>query len=134
MLSPQAALVYTMVVAAEADDEIEATEAKLIGDLVGHLPVFRGVSRQALARMAAACSDRLSEPRAKDQVLNEIAGALTPELRETAYALARDVIGVDSHLTRGEVGALDLIAERLGIDPGSAQTIERAAQIRYRAA
>ena len=42
MLSPQEALVYTMVVAAEADHEIAEAEINLIGDLGNHLPVFRG--------------------------------------------------------------------------------------------
>jgi uncharacterized membrane protein YebE (DUF533 family) len=134
MLSPQAALVYTMVVAAEADDELEEIEARLIGDLVAHLPVFRGISRHSLAKMAAACADALTGPEARDRVLGEIAAALTPDLRETAYALARDVIGIDSRLSRAEVGALDRIADRLGIDPETARAIERAAEIRYRAA
>lgn len=110
MLSPQEALVYTMVVAAEADGDLEEIETRLIGDLVGHLPIFRGISRHALAKMAAAGSDQLTGPEATDRTLGEIAAALGPELRETAYALARDVIGIDSRFTRTEVGALDRIA------------------------
>jgi uncharacterized membrane protein YebE (DUF533 family) len=134
MLSPPAALVYTMVVAAEADDDIADLEVRLIGDLVDHLPAFRGMSRHSIAKMAAACSERLTSVVARDDVLLEIAESLSPALRETAYALARDVIAIDSRLNRKEVKILDLLAERLGIDPNSAQTIERAAEIRHRAA
>ncbi|MDH3772358.1 MAG: hypothetical protein OET79_15405, partial [Nitrospirota bacterium] len=41
MISPQAALVYTMVVAAESDREVVDAEIHIIGDLVNHLPIFK---------------------------------------------------------------------------------------------
>ena len=40
MISPQEALIYTMVAAAEAGREIADAEIDIIGDLVNHLPTF----------------------------------------------------------------------------------------------
>lgn len=134
MISPQAALVYTMVVVAEADDHICDTEIALIGDLVNHLPIFRGVDRAAVVEMATACSELLARPGGRDQVFDQIRAALKDDLRATAYALACDVIAVDSRLQRSEMGALDDVRNRLGIEPALAGAIERATQVRFHAA
>ncbi len=103
MLSPQEALVYTMVVAAESDHEVAEAEIKIIGDLVNHLPIFRGLDRAAMTRMATACSKMLGQSGGADKVFELIRQALTPPLRDTAYALACDVIAVDSRLNRNEM-------------------------------
>ena len=66
MLSPQEALVYTMVVAAEADHEIADAEINLIGDLGNHLPVFRDMNRETLTGIAMGLlpgSGRARRPR-----------------------------------------------------------------------
>ena len=134
MISPQAALVYTMVVAAEADHDIAEPEIELIGDLVNHLPVFRGVSREQVVEMATACSEQLSKPGGTDQVFQEVRAALSDHLRETAYALACDVIAVDTRLHRHEMTALESIRSHLGIDRSVADAIERSARVRFQAA
>ena len=107
MISPQEALVYTMVAAAEADREIAQAEIELIGDLANHLPIFRGIDRAAVTGMA---------------------------LRETAYALACDVIAVDSRLNRAELHMLEKIRAQLEIDPAMARAIEQVAEVRFKAA
>lgn len=134
MISPQAALVYTMVIAAEADHDIAEPEIELIGDLVNHLPVFRCVSREQVVEMATACSEQLSKPGGIDQVFQEVRAGLGDHLRETAYALACDVIAVDARLHRHEMTALENIRSHLGIDPSVADAIERSARVRFQAA
>jgi uncharacterized membrane protein YebE (DUF533 family) len=134
MLSAQEALVYTMVAAAESDSEIDDTEIGIVGDLVNHLPIFRGMDRAAATRMASACSKLLGKPGGRDRVFAMIREALSPELRETAYAIACDVIAVDGRLNRQELEILERIRTQLEVEPAMARAIEQVAKVRFQAA
>ncbi|MCC2663608.1 MAG: hypothetical protein K0S35_1530 [Geminicoccaceae bacterium] len=134
MLSPQEALVYTMVVAAEADHEIAEAEINVIGDLANHLPVFQAVGRTKMTAMAMACSELLTKAGGRAKVFAMIRKALPSQLRDTAYALACDVIAVDSRLRRDELQALEEIRAELDVDPVVARAIEQAAKVRFQAA
>jgi uncharacterized membrane protein YebE (DUF533 family) len=134
MISPQEALIYTMVAAAESDREIADAEIEIIGDLVNHLPIFGGVDRAAMAAMATRCSEMLAQAGGGDQVFGLIRQALPMPLRETAYALACDVIAVDSRLNRAEMRVLEEIRAQLEVDPAMARAIEQVAQVRFKAA
>jgi uncharacterized membrane protein YebE (DUF533 family) len=124
MLSPQEALVYTMVVAAEADHDIEDAEINLIGDLANHLPIFGGMDRAALTGIATACSEALAQPGGREQVLGQIRMALPRQLRDTAYALACDVIAIDRRLQRSEMHVLEWLRGALEVEPAMARAIE----------
>lgn len=133
MISPQEALIYTMVVAAESDGEMVDAEIDIVGDVANHLPVFKGVDRKAIAAMAARCSEVLAQD-GTDRVFALIRDALSLPLRETAYALACDVIAVDRRLSRAEMRVLERIRAELEIEPIMARAIERVAQVRFQAA
>ena len=45
MLDPHGALIYTMVIVSAADRDMTDAELAIIGDIVGHLPAFRGFDR-----------------------------------------------------------------------------------------
>jgi uncharacterized membrane protein YebE (DUF533 family) len=134
MLSPQEALVYTMVVAAEADHEIAEAEINVIGDLCNHLPVFQAVGRAKMTAMAMACSELLTKAGGRAKVFAMIRKALPSQLRDTAYALACDVIAVDSRLRRDELQALEEVRAELDVDPVMARAIEQVAKVRFQAA
>jgi hypothetical protein len=134
MLSPQEALVYTMVVAAEADHEIADAEIKLIGDLGNHLPAFRAMDRETLTAIATACSEALGQPGGREEVFGLIREALPRQLRGTAYALACDVVAVDRRLQRAELHALEWLRSELEVEPALARTIEQVAEVRFKAA
>jgi hypothetical protein len=134
MLSSQEALVYTMVVAAEADHEVAPAEINVIGDLGNHLPVFQAVGRTKMTAMAMACSELLTKAGGRAKVFAMIRKALPSQLRDTAYALACDVIAVDSRLRRDELQALEEIRAELEVDPVVARAIEQAAKVRFQAA
>jgi uncharacterized membrane protein YebE (DUF533 family) len=134
MISPQEALIYPMVAAAESDREVVDAEIEIIGDLVNHLPIFSGVDRAAMTAMATRCSEMLARPGGSDQVFGLIRQALPMPLRETAYALACDVIAVDSRLNRPEMRVLEEIRARLEVDRAMARAIEQVAQVRFKAA
>jgi tellurite resistance protein len=59
-----------------------------------------------------------------------IVEALSPRLRETAYAVACDVAAADGTLADEEANLLEFLRRRLGIDRLVAAAIERAAQAR----
>lgn len=134
MISQQEALIYAMVVAAESDREIADAEINIIGDVVNHLPIFKGVDRIAMTDMAARCSDMLAQADGKVRVFGLIREALAMPLRETAYALACDVIAVDSRLDRAEIGILEKIRTQLEVDQAMARAIEQVAEVRFQAA
>ena len=134
MISAQEALIFTMVAAAESDREVADAEIEIIGDLVNHLPIFSGVDRAAMTAMATRCSEMLARPGGSDQVFGLIRQALPMPLRETAYALACDVIAVDSRLNRAEMRVLEEIRGRLEVDRAMARAIEQAAEVRFKAA
>ena len=134
MLSPQEALVYAMVVAAESDHDIAEAEIHIIGDLGNHLPIFRTTGRAKITRMAMACSELLAEADGRETVFGLVRAALSPQLRATAYALACDVIAVDGRLQPNEMQALEHIRAKLEVDPAVARAIERVAVIRFQAA
>ena len=134
MISPQEALIYTMVIAAECDGEIVDAEIDIVGDAANHLPAFKGIDRAAMTAMAARCSDLLAGADGADRVFGLIREALPMPLRETAYALACDVIAVDRRLSRAEMGVLERICAELEIDPAMARAIEQVVQVRFQAA
>jgi uncharacterized membrane protein YebE (DUF533 family) len=134
MISPQEALIYTMVAAAESDREVADAEIEIIGDLVNHLPIFGGLDRAAMTAMATRCSEMLARAGGTDEVFGLIRQALPMPLRETAYALACDVIAVDSRLNRAEMRVLEEIRARLEVDRAMARAIEQVAEVRFKAA
>ena len=123
-----------MVAAAKSDREIADGEIEIIGDLVNHLPIFGGVDRAAMTAMATRGSEMLAQAGGSDRVFGLIRQALPMALRETAYALACDIIAVDSRLNRAEMRVLEEVRVQLEVDPAMARVIEQVAQVRFKAA
>jgi hypothetical protein len=69
----------------------------------------------------------------RSPALGRIAAALPVPLRETAYALACDVVAADRGASQSELRLLGMLRERLELDPLVAAAIERAARARHRA-
>lgn len=130
MRSPEAALIYAMVVAAGSDREIAQDEIGIIGDLAEHLPIFCGIDRQQVRELAMRCSEQVARPGGIEQVYGQIRGALPGRLREAAYSLSCDVIAVCR--PQQDKQALERVRAQLEVDPATARTIERAAEVRCR--
>ena len=131
MLDPQGALIYTMALVTGAESRISATERNIIGDIVGHLPVFRGFDRSKLAGHLNDCAELLSKDDGLDEILDAIKAALPARLRETAYAIACDLIASDGSATQEELQLLDLMRERFEIDRLITAAIERGTRARF---
>jgi hypothetical protein len=131
MLDHHRALIYTMVIVSAAESELPDAELRVIGDIVEDLPVFRGFDRRELPRVLNDCSELIGREDGLEQTFKVIKAALPAKLRETAYAIACDLVAVSGKATQGELRILDLIRRRLGIDRLIAVAIERAARARF---
>ena len=131
MLDPYGALICTMMMVSAADRDMAETELKIIGDIVGDLPVFRDFDHQHLPRVLEECSRLLGRENGLENALSSIKKALPPKLRETAYAIACDVAAADGETSQEELRLLEILRHRLGIDRLVGAAIERAARARF---
>ena len=131
MLDPHGALIYTMVIVTGAESRITAAERNIIGDIVGHLPVFRSFDRGKLGVHLNDCAELLTREDGLEATLDAIGAALPQRLRETAYAIACDLIASDGSATQEELQLLELMRERFEIDRLIAAAIERGTRARF---
>ena len=131
MLDPHGALIYTMVIVSASDREMTDAELEIIGDIVGHLPVFRDFDRQKLPAVLQACTQMLNREDGLEEAFAAIKKVLPANLRETAYAVACDVAAADGEASQEELRVLELMRHRLNIDRLIAAGIERGARARF---
>jgi len=131
MLDPQGALIYTMVIVSAADSDMTDSELATIGDIVGHLPVFRDFDQAALPGLLSECTALLSRVDGLDEAFAAIKAALPAKLRETAYAVACDIVAADGEATQEELRVLEMMCQRLHIDRLVAAAIERGTRARF---
>jgi tellurite resistance protein len=82
----------------------------------------------------ADCADLIAKDDGLEVILAEIKEGLPGKLRETAYALACDVVAADGEATQEELRLLEIIRHRLGVDRLIAAAIERGARARFMSA
>src|SRR5690606_2844728 len=116
-----------MVILSASDRDMGDEELARIGAIVRTLPAFDGFAQARTLAVAQDCQRLLQEEGGFAAVLDLIAETLSPELRETAYALAADL---DVRLEEDRV--LELVRNRFGLERGTVLAIERAAGIRHR--
>lgn len=131
MLDPHGALIYTMVIVSAADRDMTDAELAIIGDIVGHLPVFRTFDRKHLPTVLEDCSKMLSRDDGLEEAFAQIKSVLPANLRETAYAIACDVAAADGEASQEELRVLEMMRHRLNIDRLIAAGIERGARARF---
>jgi tellurite resistance protein len=131
MLSKQAALIYVMIMVSASDRAMKPTELSTIGSIVKRLPAFAGYDVTSLPQTAESCAEMLSGQDGMHAALNAVAESLPQPLRDTAYALALEVAAADRRLNREELRILQIISERLAIDPDTASALERSVSVRY---
>jgi hypothetical protein len=131
MLDHHRALIYTMVIVSAADSDMPDAELRIIADIVGHLPVFADFDRRELPRLLDDCTELIGREDGLEETLRTIRAALPSKLRETAYAIACDLVAADGEATQEELRILELIRDRLKIDRLIAAAIERGARARF---
>jgi tellurite resistance protein len=131
MLDHHRALIYTMVIVSAADSELPEAELRIIGDIVDDLPVFRDFDQGELPKVLNDCTELISRENGLEQTLTAINEALPARLRETAYAIACDLVAADGEATQEELRILELIRHRLNLERLVAAAIERGARARF---
>jgi tellurite resistance protein len=131
MLDHHRALIYTMVIVSAADSELPDAELRIIGDIVDDLPVFRDFNQRELPKALNDCTELIGRENGLEETLTTIKAALPAKLRETAYAIACDLVAADGEATQEELRILELIRHRLNLDPLVAAAIERGARARF---
>jgi len=131
MLDHHRALIYTMVIVSAADSDMPDAELRIIGDIVGDLPIFRDFDRSELPQLLNDCTDLIGRDDGLEETLKAIKAALPAKLRETAYAIACDLVASDGEATQEELRVLELLRRRLNIDRLIAVAIERGARARF---
>jgi tellurite resistance protein len=130
-ISPEQALIYTMVTMSGVEGRIKTTELQEIGHIVRHLPLFRHFDEARLTTVAQECGEILQEHEGLTTVLALVREALAPKLRETAYALAVEVAASDLAVGREELRFLAMLRDALGLDKLVTAAIERSAIARH---
>jgi tellurite resistance protein len=125
------ALIYTMVIISAAERSLPESELHAFAEIIGHLPIFEGFDRDDLPGLFNDCIDLMSREDGLDATLKAIKTGLPPKLRETAYAIACDLVATNGHATQEELRVIELLRDRLGIDRLTAAAIERAARARF---
>jgi tellurite resistance protein len=134
MIDHQAALIYTMVIVSAADGNMSDHELRIIGDNVRDLPVFADYDSDGFTKTLAECAELLGHEKGLEEAFTMIRTVLPARLRETAYAMACDVAAADSEASQEELRVLEMIRDRLHIDPLIAAAIERGTRARFRTA
>lgn len=133
-LDAQEALVCTMVLIAAADGGITDREIGVMSGLVQTLPVFQDFSSDQLDAATEAAIGLLGEDDGLSHAGQLIRDALEPRLRETAYALACDVVAAQRAPQQPVLRMLEFVVSELRIDALVAAAIERGARARHQLA
>ena len=131
-LEAQEALVCTMVLVAAADGAITDREIGVMSGLVQTMPVFQDFSSDRLQVATEAAIGLLEEDDGLVHAGQLIRDALEPRLRETAYALACDVVAAERAASQPVLRMLEFVMGELRLDPLVAAAIERGTRARYR--
>ena len=130
-ISTEQALIYTMVTMSGVEGKVNAIELAEIRQLVQTLPIFRNFDEHRLMTVAQEAGEILQEPEGLTAILGLIKQALSPKLRETAYALAVEVAASDLAVGKEELRFLAMLRDALGMDKLVTAAIERSAIARY---
>lgn len=133
-LTAQEALVCTMVMVAAADGDMSDREIGVMSGLVQTMPAFRGFTSQQLDTAMNTAVGLLRDENGLKRGSEMLRAVLDAKLRETAYALACEVVAADHFAKPGEVRMLEWVAGEFGIEPLVVAAIERAARARHRTA
>ena len=131
-LDPQEALVCTMVLVAAADGRMSDREIGVMAALVQTLPAFQDYSSERLEVATEAAVSLLEEDDGLVHAGTLIRDALEPRLRETAYALACEVVAAEAEATQPVLRMLEFVLTELRLDPLVAAAVERGTRARYR--
>ena len=125
------ALVLTMVLVAVADGGMTDREIGMMAGQVQTLPVFHDLTSEQLGSVTDAAVELLNEEDGLQRAGRLMRDTLEPRLRETAYALACEVVAASDVAKQRTLEMLDFVRTELRLDPLIAAAIERGARARH---
>jgi hypothetical protein len=131
VLDAPEALVLTMVLVAAADGGMTDREIGAMAGQVQTLPVFHDFTTEQLDTVTDAAVKLLNEEDGLQHAARLMRGALVPRLRETAYALACEVVAASQDAKQRTLEMLDFVRFELQLDPLIAAAIERGVRARH---
>ncbi|WP_417449090.1 tellurite resistance TerB family protein [Kordiimonas sp.] len=131
-ISPETALIYTLVTVSASDDEMTDTELNRMTGIVGYLPAFRNYNVEKLRSDTNSCIELLQSEEGLDAVMGLVEEAIPESHSDLVYALACEVAASDGNLTQEELRLLEMIRHVLDIDRLTAAAIERGAAARQK--
>lgn len=129
-MTPQDALVALMVTTSAADERMGTLELLSISRMIDGLPVFEGYDEGRVRHVSELVFDMLEAEDGLDAIVGLARDALPESLRETAYALACDVVAADGQAHIHELRWLEMLRHRIGVGRLPAAAIERGARAR----
>jgi hypothetical protein len=125
------ALVLTMVLVSAADGGMTDREIGIMSGLVQTLPAFQDFTRAELADVTERAVELLHDDDGLARAAALMRAALTPKLRETAYALGCEVVAGGEGAKRQSLDMLEFVRSELGLDQLISAAIERGVRARY---
>jgi tellurite resistance protein len=125
------ALVLTMVLVSAADGGMTDREIGIMSGLVQTLPAFQDFTTDELADVTDRAASLLHEDEGLAHAARLMRAALNPKLRETAYALACEVVAGGRGARTESLEILDFVRAELELDPLISAAIERGVRARY---
>ena len=120
-----------MVVVSAADARMSDAELHAIGDTRALAAGVRGFNDDKIIPVARECAAILQEREGLDAIMGLVKEALSPSLRETAYALALDVALAEAPVLPEENRILQRLRAALEVDRLTAAALEKAAIVRH---
>ncbi len=131
VLTAPEALILTMVLVAAADGHMTDREIGTMSGQVQTLPAFHDFSTEQLSQATEAAVNLLNEEEGLKHAGLLVRAALSPRLRETAYALACEVIAGDQGSKPASFDMLEFVRDELQLDKLIAAAIERGVRARH---
>ena len=131
-ISPETALIYTLVTVSASDEEMTDTELNRMTGIVGYLPAFRNYNVEKLRSDTDSCIELLQSEEGLDAVMGLVEEAIPESHSDLVYALACEVAASDGALSQEELRLLEMIRHVLDIDRLTAAAIERGAAARQK--
>jgi tellurite resistance protein len=128
------ALVLTMVLVSAADGGMTDREIGIMSGLVQTLPVFQDFTSEELSDVTERAAGLLQDDDGLAHAARLMRAALTSKLRETAYALACEVVAGGQGARKQSLEMLEYVRGELGLDSLISAAIERGVRARYQRA
>ncbi len=132
IISPETALVYTMVTVSASDGNMTDSELTRMTGLVGYTPAFQNYNLERLRQDTSSCIEILQSEEGLDAVLGLVEEAVPDSHMDLVYGLACEVAASDGTLTQEELRLLEMIRHYFNLDRLTAAAIERSVAARQR--